>query len=543
MSQTITLQAYLHYLHSLASRYFILLVYLFVLFTIFIFSSHEVWKLIEARKHVQNSSENNLEADEISSLIQERKLCNSTVSYEASNEFIKKESFSEDETLGEHTCEHCYMPFMNYDDLICHLQECAGNKSVLEKLLKLENESMDNVEFYEEDANENFPPYECKICGIYFKSKYARNGHMSTHGSNHEYDSQSAELRCDLCNKVYSSEAKLATHFQRHAVGLRKETDESTKQDTDSEVDDQLATDSEGHSNDRVQKPAKSGDVRCEICNSGFQDEINLVRHLKKHGMQISVCKICLRRFDNAMKLKEHIKSHWNNHAGKVYKCPICKEQFPSAITLRNHAIAHLDENFECKKCKRSFNNKFSYEKHMKQHSEPRYLCSLCGKQYFSSVTLACHIRSHNNEKPFVCSFCKKGFSSRATLSVHKRIHSSFKPYVCNYCGYSCRQSGDLAMHIRTHTGVKPYKCTFPNCDRKFTTSSQRKEHYRRHTNERNHKCPVCQKAFLESKTLKVHMLTHTGEKPHTCEVCGKRFRRTHHLSNHMKGHRDHLKL
>lgn len=463
---------------------------------------------------IENEDLEIIQRDEIFNLIQERKR---NYSVDDKKIFITTDSTKiiNEDVFNEYSCLLCPVIYGDEESLKKHMTECS-------KKCNLQND----------DSGENFPPFECHTCNKTFKSKHARKIHMETHlesdqGKNNVYI-------CDVCDKIFSNESKLALHFYNHAKLLSKEFMIDENRPTTCPKCSDIFT-NEQDLNKHQQEMHKK--VTCEICTLEFEGESNLIQHLKKHGITIAYCKICFKRFETSNKLRTHLKTHTTEKKRSIFNCALCKKQFDKIELLKAHSIKHLNETYKCDKCKRNFNNVVTYKTHLIQHSEPKFLCSFCGKQYFNAVTLQGHIRSHNNERPFICPHCDKGFTSRATLSVHKRIHSSFKPYVCSYCGYSCRQSGDLAMHIRTHTGDKPYKCTFPNCDRKFTTSSQRKEHYRRHTNERNHKCKECGKAFLESKTLKVHMLTHTGEKPHPCEVCGKKFRRTHHLANHIKMH------
>lgn len=521
----------------------------------------EVLKLIEERKEAEKSisaaETDTIDYEDIIGLVEERK--QKTVvsdSFPDISHVVKQEILSEnEETLGSIMCSMCEVMFRNEDDFNNH--NCKS-ETLLDHIFKTEKHGTDgsDVEILEEANLESLqngkePPYSCSLCDMQFLSKESRNMHLSMH--NHPLENGGLDsFPCDICYKLFMTESKLVAHFYKHAVCLKREFDSGHFSINDATEGDETVLlltcnicmgkfENLDCLQMHTEKHSKHEKVRCEVCNNDFMGELNLIKHYKTHGMNVAVCRLCLKRFSSFTKLKTHMKHHMVGSRNVKLTCAICKESFDGLHNLKIHALQHLDDIFECQKCKRTFHNKVVYENHMKEHSEPRFLCSLCGKQYFSKITLATHMHSHNKEKPFPCPSCQKRFSSRATLSVHKRIHSNFKPYVCSYCGYSCRQSGDLQMHIRTHTGERPYLCKFPNCERRFTTASQRQEHYRRHTNERNHKCCICTKAFLESKTLKVHMLTHTGEKPHSCSVCGKKFRRAHHLTNHMKGHRSTL--
>jgi hypothetical protein len=111
-----------------------------------------------------------------------------------------------------------------------------------------------------------------------------------------------------------------------------------------------------------------------------------------------------------------------------------------------------------------------------------------------------------------VCETCDKSFVCPSSLAVHMRTHSEVKPYVCETCGRAFSQSGNLGRHRRTHSGEKPHVCD--TCGMTCSTSGQLTVHMRAHSGERPHVCGTCGKAFSRSSHLDVHMRTHAGGRP-----------------------------
>ena len=150
-----------------------------------------------------------------------------------------------------------------------------------------------------------------------------------------------------------------------------------------------------------------------------------------------------------------------------------------------------------------------------------RFVCqySGCDKSYVDSRDLNIHISSkHTNRRPFECKECLKTFVTKKYLKTHQNIHSKkrkFHPNLkkgwnrnirCEYkdCYTYFKSKTDLARHTRYHhTTDKRFECT--ECQRKYLTELQLKEHQKIHLKEEVFQCLVCNRRFDNKLNLQKH--------------------------------------
>ena len=63
-------------------------------------------------------------------------------------------------------------------------------------------------------------------------------------------------------------------------------------------------------------------------------------------------------------------------------------------------------------------------------------------------------------EKPHQCPECQKRFSSTSNLKTHMRLHSGTKPYACDRCSAKFTQFVHLKLHKRLHNNERPFCCS-----------------------------------------------------------------------------------
>ncbi|XP_013191511.1 gastrula zinc finger protein XlCGF57.1 [Amyelois transitella] len=192
--------------------------------------------------------------------------------------------------------------------------------------------------------------------------------------------------------------------------------------------------------------------------------------------------------------------------------------------------------SFKCTHCGRKCPNPSSLAVHMRSHTDEKpFPCSSCDKKYKDSGTLKRHFnRNHlnNRERSFICETCGKGFYSKSDVKIHMRVHTGETPYICSECPMKFTQIGALLRHKKRHNGEKTYTC--PTCNKKFCTKEELKSHLQVHTSKKEFSCTLCNGMFKYHNNLRKHMRLHAEPNSYVCNYCGRTFNVKGNLKIHI---------
>lgn len=166
----------------------------------------------------------------------------------------------------------------------------------------------------------------CHACGKQYRGQSVLDRHIKVI----HQQITTGSMRCDYCNKVFSSRQNLEDHFRTH-TGERP--------------------------------------FICEICGKDFRARPNLIAHKKIHtGDMKFQCSMC----DYRCRLKSTFVDHCQRHEGtRSCLCSICGKGFVNNYDLAKHKKTHSkDRLFSCTSCNLTFVMKRYLKVHMKTHMQ-----------------------------------------------------------------------------------------------------------------------------------------------------------------------------
>ncbi|KAK5644831.1 hypothetical protein RI129_006131 [Pyrocoelia pectoralis] len=328
----------------------------------------------------------------------------------------------------------------------------------------------------------------------------------------------------------------------------------------------------------------------CSVCSLNFNNIEEAKRHRstpehrcaiteRKHkeglGKDTSkACQYCSERFENIIKLKDHLKE---KHVEHNHSCPYCGKVFiiPQDLTVHVRTKACTFDTNEsktntCDQCQYTTDSTSEYLFHKVLHTEPLYVysdeqestaigkrqipqykCPICEKFYIKS-SLRCHIRIHTKERPFVCSLCNAGFVRKNNWVLHMKNHDKSsirklessnqttelgdRPFLCSTCGASFKKRSILQQHMMRHTG-KSIKCHHSGCTFSARFPAELKTHLPTHSDDKPFSCDRCDYHGKTKQQLERHMTMHQDSKKYQCPQCTFSSRLASHLKRHLRLH------
>lgn len=190
----------------------------------------------------------------------------------------------------------------------------------------------------------------CKECGRSFLSQDKLYKHEKLHKA----------TQCQLCDKVFSTQAQYTNHIQRHSVKLK--IINQRRAQTCSFCEKECPNDNELslHVN-KVHLQIKP--YSCDMCERQFYTESNLKYHKKVHSMYSKeTCEFCNKTF----KCRKQLVIHVRKHIGvKPFSCQICGQAFYSSYKAREHMKVYHGGRYCCRICKTTFVTKYGLKDHV----------------------------------------------------------------------------------------------------------------------------------------------------------------------------------
>lgn len=202
----------------------------------------------------------------------------------------------------------------------------------------------------------------------------------------------------------------------------------------------------------------------CEIC---YYKE-----YISKNSFEL-VCYVCMKKFENTYRLKDHMKIHDKDQ--NPYSCKICDIGFTTKFVYERHIMEHhkgREQSFDCEECGKTYTAERNLKRHIetKHTNNSKYTCELCEKQFDWSHDLRRHRKFVHqidekrvnlpginiNSNYIECYICKKIFNGRSNLNRHlETVHNdNCEKYECQTCGKMFKTKFNLKRHMETHIQI-----------------------------------------------------------------------------------------
>lgn len=197
----------------------------------------------------------------------------------------------------------------------------------------------------------------------------------------------------------------------------------------------------------------------CEVCDSGFVNERQLLTHKECHDLGTFNCSFCSKVFDTDRKKKMHEKSVHSFMANRLNRCGYCNETFKSFHAKERHLVAVHGVpalRIKCQACDKTFTNRRMFTVHTKRDHlmERPHKCPECDMGFSNSTILKNHMLTHTGLRMFKCEVCLKAYARKKTLREHMRIHNNDRRFKCEHCGQAFVQKCSLKGHLRSKHGT-----------------------------------------------------------------------------------------
>lgn len=287
---------------------------------------------------------------------------------------------------------------------------------------------------------------------------------------------------------------------------------------------------------------------KCRFCHAVLSKGRIYANHLiKKHYLSFEKAK----EFTGYPKYR--LQQKW--------ECPDCNLTFVGNKALKSHfeSVHQLDDiKYPCPDCDSSYSSLGTIKSHLRwvhkktmaevhEALKNSVVCEVGGCDYSTGnmMTMKLHVVKEHPEVEYRCTECNFTFHVKKTLNRHMIVkhlrRSEHLKKQCETCGRRFSKNSQLHVHqfIKHgiyHDDMKLFRCEHGGCNKVCMSSSSLKSHMRRHSTDKNYKCPYCSLKLKTDVTLKKHInKMHLWIRPHLCQVCGQRFGEDSELQSHIK--------
>ncbi|XP_041470536.1 uncharacterized protein LOC121420075 isoform X1 [Lytechinus variegatus] len=340
-------------------------------------------------------------------------------------------------------------------------------------------------------------PFQCKICGIYAKTKTSITKHSQIHGP--QATSRRVSHDCQKCGSSFPTKQELMKHLAVHTQSISSQSM-----------------------------------FRCKFCNAGFKHRGSLTIHERSHSKL---------NFGFKWEKTKVVKTPdiFRNGSKKVFvikglQCPVCMKTFTRRSGVSNHKRVHPDVEFVWEEELRGS---------VDMTLERPYQCSICLMRFMRRSGLSNHMHSHrikgskSDESPSKLPATPEssGFLLN-TENEQTTPRAEERPFSCEQCSCTFKTKGSLTTHTKVHSHDKMdernHVCDI--CECRFISSTNLKKHQRVHTGQPGtpiQSDPVSKYSQLESS----ESIDIKTKRPFRCRLCGETFKAKHLLDDHIQIH------
>lgn len=415
------------------------------------------------------------------------------------NQYIRSQSIMTNITSFDKSSTEPNKQHQEHDDNIFS----ASESPIKAELAANEDSTFDQEhKTIAEDKHDDETRHRCNVCLKTFKLKIALTKHKRTKHLN----------ACPMCHKSSDNERAMRHHLMVEHFNKDEQLkcDECPVQSFTTVFE--LCTHLKLHrSKTPVQRSSSSATthynykrimVNCPVCKLEMVSK-SLNRHMAaKHAQhpqqkppdpekQPAECKIC-----NLKVLTRDLNRHMAHKHGigdnRRTECKICNLNVLK-VSLRRHMI---------------YKHGSPGPKPRTWASNQKIICEICGVALSDASSMRAHMLTHSGERPFKCPICDKGFTTKFSMNEHHRnVHSEdkSKSFFCKQCPMTFRYKHSLKRHnFFSHTQEgRPFQCTV--CSMKFITEPAMAKHLDMHERHANLHCHICERKYTSPSGLKHH--------------------------------------